>query len=161
MLIWSGKKNLNSGKIREISGNIIPQNLWPSLPRSWSQYTHTENLCLGHNSTLASWILIIYLTIVSWPWLEIITPRSRSQLTHGKHFSQTITFHMDQDTSHNCCPWPRGCCCGGICPVMAGLVWAYNGHPWMFWFPQITNMSCHTFLSKLLKANMCPQTLLW
>ena len=29
MHIWSGKTYFNQGKIREISGNFIPQNLWP------------------------------------------------------------------------------------------------------------------------------------
>ena len=43
-------------------------------------------------------------------------------------FSRPLPFMgpLDgDDTSHNCCPWPRGCCCrggGGICLVMTCLV---------------------------------------
>ena len=34
-----------------------------------------------------------------------------------------FTSNFDgNDISHNCCPWPRGCCCcGGICPVRTCL----------------------------------------
>ena len=39
---------------------------WPKVisPRSRSQCTHTGNLCPGHNSSLPSWIWIIFHTIV-------------------------------------------------------------------------------------------------
>ena len=53
--------------------------------------------CPGHNSSLPCWILIIYHTIVSWPWLRFISPRSRSQFTHGKtlfqdHYLSWVTW---------------------------------------------------------------------
>ena len=86
-------------------------------PRSYLQCQgqnahNTEKLCTGHNSSLPCLILIINHTIVSWPWLRVILLRSRSQF-----FSGPLPFignlHLDgDDTSHNCCPWPRGCCRG-------------------------------------------------
>ena len=81
--------------------------------------------CLGHKSSLPRWILIMYHTIVSWPRLRVILPRSRPRFTHGI-FSIPLPFlcNLDvDDTLHNCCPWPRGCCSGGgICPVRTCLV---------------------------------------
>ena len=129
---------------------------WPKVisPMSRSQYTHTQNLCPGHNSSLPCliWIIfhtivvhdqivhvvchdfdprwhfqgqghsahipknhvwaitphchqgspstlsamfdldIIYHTVISWPWLRVILPGSRSQFTHVDIF-RTITFH--------------------------------------------------------------------
>ena len=39
---------------------------WPKVisPQSMSQYTHTQNPCPGHNSSLPNWIWIIFHTIV-------------------------------------------------------------------------------------------------
>ena len=90
--------------------------------------------CPGHKFSLPSWILIIYHVIISWLWLRDILPRSRSQFTHGNFFfSRPLPFMgpLDgDDTSHNCCPWPRGCCCccWGICPVRTCLVWVGFKH---------------------------------
>ena len=84
---------------------------WP-WPRdisqmSRSQYTHTQNMCPGHYSSLPSWIWIIFHTYcswpkgVSWPWHKVISPRSRCIHTKnrwpGHNFSlpswMWIIFH--------------------------------------------------------------------
>ena len=76
--------------------------------------------CPGHNSSLpCSILIIIYHTIVSWTWIRpfrVISQRSRSQFTHGEnlfpdHYHSLVTW-MGM-ILHSCCPWPRGCCCGG------------------------------------------------
>ena len=96
-------------------------------PRLRSQCTHTENPCPGHNSSLPCWILIIYHTIISWPWLRLLLPRSKSQFAHGKNLFldhclsrvtwigmilHTIVVH-DQEVV----------VVGGICPVRTCLVY--------------------------------------
>ena len=71
--------------------------------------------CPGHNSSLPCWILIIYHANVSWPWLRVLSPMSRSQCTHGKIVSRPLPFTVNldgDDTSHNCLPWHRFCCGG-------------------------------------------------
>ena len=67
---------------------------WPKVTslRSRSQWTQTKNSCMGHNSSLPSWIYIIYHTIISWPWFRVTSLWSRSQFTDCIFF-QTIAFH--------------------------------------------------------------------
>ena len=82
--------------------------------------------CPGHKLSLPSWILIIYHAIVSWPWLRDISPRSRSQFTHGKIFfpdhyllwvsQMGMIFHTV--VIHD----PGVVGAGGICPVRTCLV---------------------------------------
>ena len=46
-------------------------------------------------------------------------PRSRSRFTHGKHLfpGHNLLCSLNWgDTSHNCCLWRMGCCCGGMYP---------------------------------------------
>ena len=97
----------------------------------------------GHKLSLPSWILIIYHSIVSWPLLRDISPRSRSLFTHGNFFFRPYLFMgpLDRDyTSHNCCPWPRGCCCVRTCLVgidqktkMAAPASDWLGHFRLLW----------------------------
>ena len=44
-----------------------------------------------------------------------------------------FTSNFDgNDTSHNCCPWPRGCCCcGGICCLLTTLVYFCATTTWL------------------------------
>ena len=71
--------------------------------------------CQGHNFSLPCWILIIYHTIIWLPSLRVISPRSKSVYIWQKFVSRPFTFTGNlygDDTSHNCCPSPRGCCSG-------------------------------------------------
>ena len=51
MHIWSGKTYFVHGKIREISGNFIPQNLWPP----WLRFCDFFYVCCFHLSHLGHW----------------------------------------------------------------------------------------------------------
>ena len=87
--IVSGPELLNPlSDLDNISHNYCP---WPkdvSWPwpkvislKSRSQYTHTQNQCPGHNSSLPCWIWIIFHTIVVHdPWVcHNLDPRSYSK----------------------------------------------------------------------------------
>ena len=76
-------------------------------PMLRSQCTHTQNPCLGHNSSLPSLICIIFnaVVVVSWPWAKVISPRSRSQCTHTHtcpgHNSSLPCWILIIDLTHN------------------------------------------------------------
>ena len=87
-------------------------------------HTYTK-LCRGYNSSLPCWILIIYHTIVSWPWLMVLSPRStvyaRKKNCIKDHYLSRVTWMgmilhtiVDHDTGV--------VIAGGIRPVRTCLV---------------------------------------
>ena len=68
---------------------------------------------------------MIYHTIVSWPWLRVISPRSWSQFTHGKnlfpdHYLSWVAWM--RMILHIIVFLDPGVDSGGICPVRTCLV---------------------------------------
>ena len=86
-------------------------------------YTYPKP-CLWYNSSLPCWLLITFHTNIWWPWLRVIIAKVKVY-TWQKFVYGPLSFTDDldwDDTSHNCCPWHRGCCCGVFCPVRTCLV---------------------------------------
>ena len=92
---------------------------WPKVISrvSRSQCTYTENLCTGHNSSLQSWIWIIFHTlIVHDPRVCLdLYPRSYLQgKDHSAHIpqicAQSLTPHCHAGSGYftQFCPWPKG-----------------------------------------------------
>ena len=88
-------------------------------PRSRSQCTYTGNLCPGHNSSLPSWIWIIFHTLIVYDRRVCHNIDPRSYLWgqgHSAHIPKNLCLGhnsliaiLDLDNiSHNCCPWTKG-----------------------------------------------------
>ena len=115
-------------------------------------YPHVDNL------SLPSLILIIFHVIVSWPWLMDISPRSRSQFTHGKiffpdHYLSWVSqmgMILHTIVIHD----PAVVVAGGICPLMTCLV-----------FPNVCNSPFEILTSnvahELFRHNRDQARLLW
>ena len=94
-------------------------------------------------------------SIVSWPWLRVILPRSRSQFIQflGHNRSRVTWMWI---ALNNCYPWPWGCCFRGIYPLRTCLIHvsSLQGFTKLLWvWPWTLTSAC-------FKCNRCCHFLL-